>query len=120
MTPQVLTLAEVKAKGREYYEKGMLTAQGPNPECEYVQSTGHRCVVGAALNDKLAQYMVNHPSDNNQMVNTISNLIRISPDSVLIKALQDAHDSWATAVSEEQDEDVITYRKNKFLDLLYA
>ena len=58
-----LTLAEVKAKGREAFIKGRLSCQAPNPIdrlCQYRTDAdaGYRpCVIGAALSDERGNYL---------------------------------------------------------------
>lgn len=110
---QHLTLEGVKAAARDYYERGLLTAQHPEPDkrvCVYLGSGGRRCAIGAALDDDLVM----------EATGTVKGLeyhhgVTFDSDKALcdISDIQMAHDSWCT-----EDEE---YRKDaeaKFVELI--
>ena len=92
--PIRLTYAEVVEAGRKAYLEGRLSAQGPTPECRYRDSSGHPCVIGAALTDKQALYL-----DRNydaQVHKLPVEVLDCGIDLRAIRRIQQAHDEWAS------------------------
>jgi len=95
MVLQTLTLAEVKAKAREYYAAGKLTAQHPNPYsrmCVNNGADGHRCAVAAAFNDELIEAF----QKGTIGLGVARGLVALDDESA-ISRIQSAHDEWAIA-----------------------
>lgn len=96
---QTLTLAEVKAKAREYHAAGKLTAQHPNPQkrvCVNNGADGHRCAVAAAFNDELIA-----ACPYGTFCSIVSEGSVVADDVYAIHNIQRAHDSWAGAAHKQ-------------------
>lgn len=106
---QTLTLAEVKAKAREYYEAGKLTAQHLNPAermCVNKGADGHRCAVAAAFNDELLEA---YPRGSIASIQGVS-FIDLD-EKRAIRDIQEAHDIWAIAASYEGGQGAYAQRR---------
>jgi hypothetical protein len=107
MAAQFITLDETKAKGREFYDAGKLTAQHPETDkrqCVIDGGDGYRCVVGSVLTDETIA-KVHEAIMNNSGAHMLFNKRLIDADTTPIdddrsefseiEALQNAHDDWA-------------------------
>lgn len=113
---QHLTLAEVKAKAREYHAAGKLTAQHPNPRfrvCVNAGADGHRCAVAAAFNDETIEL---------HSQGSIGSLVEKRAVSIdvfelnVVKRIQYLHDKWAVVAGRSGAE--AEEHEKKFLELI--
>ena len=96
---QTLTLEQVKAAARDYYDRGRLGAQMPNAPsgCKYVTEQDgeqYRCGIGAALSDETIQLL---GDANARRVTYLmqKSLIVVSPEEKdRILNIQNIHDMW--------------------------
>ena len=99
MTAITLTYEQVRDAARKAYDEDRLSAQGPTPQCLYEDDSGRPCAVGAALQPgAISKY------DQAETVTTLYHrgVFQISgEDFSKIKALQGAHDNWATGQGTE-------------------
>ena len=109
---QTLTLAEVKAACRRYYDMSKLIAQHPKPRKRrlvFVSPDGYRCAVGAALSDEtiakgiitLGDYVINVD-------------ILYADNESKIGSIMLTHDSWASATEPHIRE----YYEREFLRMI--
>jgi hypothetical protein len=121
---QHITLAEVKQAGRDYYNRGRLTAQHPTPhkrDCVY-ESGQYRCVIGTVLNDKTLAAMSDRCSHDlnitHQEHQGIVSFDPVEQDALL--ALQHAHDKWCQASQNNNDPTDMWETHDEFKKLLFA
>lgn len=86
-----LTIDQARATAREIYLAGGLSAQGPTPECAYVDKSGLPCVIGACF----------PPEDRADLSGSVGQLVDHgyldTDDEEGLLRLQLAHDEWARA-----------------------
>lgn len=101
-TLQVLTPASVRAAARDYYAKGLLTAQAPNPAQRWckIEVDDYRCAIGAALNNETMDRF--HEAGGDASVQTgVTSLVDsgfidiAAADLPEIANIQYLHDCWA-------------------------
>jgi hypothetical protein len=104
---QTLTLEQVKTAARDYYERGMLTAQHPisdNRACVYELNThsGYRCAIGAALNREALDKACGSVS---YLVDC--DIIRCTKaDLIGLAEIQTAHDAWCGSIDRATAEEL--------------
>lgn len=107
-----LNLEDVKAAARKAYAEGRLSAQAPEPVCEYrsVQDgKTYACGIGAAMTDEqVAELLSTEGGDDFETLNgsgldDLSLKYRIRTDDFAgVLAIQEAHDGWASLGGESQ------------------
>lgn len=104
--PQELTVEQVKAAARDYYDRGLLTAQHPNPNmrvCQY-RVGDYRCAIGAALDAEAIVRASERGGDVKFIASVFSygenqSIIRVGGESTLnyLISIQKKHDAWCEA-----------------------
>lgn len=117
---QKLTLEEVKAAARDYYERNMLIAQRVDPDaertCIYQREDGCRCALGAALSDETLM-TIRSLGLNGKGLFTLraNNIVSVENEEEMraILAIQIAHDDWA-----HDSNSITAYHENRFKELI--
>lgn len=91
-----LTARDTAIAALKAHEEKRLSAQGPTPQCSYMDPSGRPCAVGAAMPKDFARLHTN--------AGTVSHLVSEGyvtcpeGDEEKLEKLQTYHDVWASAV----------------------
>lgn len=94
---QILTLDEIKANARAFYDAGKLTAQNDGG-CVYMGKNDCRCAIGASFTDETLTLVIFRGCNSNESIFGLyrRDIIASSEDEkAWISGIQDAHDAWA-------------------------
>lgn len=114
MLPYQLSLKEVIEKAREYYDKGLLTAQHPNPQCRQCinKYEEYRCAVAACYPEEVLEHSFGSVESG------VEDGYLLPPSDPLewaiIVRLQQTHDYWADCAKQFPGHEITKQHEQSF------
>jgi hypothetical protein len=117
ITMQTLTLAEVKKNAREYYDKGLLTAQHPDPNKRLCVNKldDYRCAVAASYDEQTVVQIFGVVENG---ITSGHLKVKDPVELATIAKIQYAHDVWANMSSRYPNSAQADDLKRSFLYLI--